>query len=416
MKNIFKISIGVFVIIIIAGTLIFTQNLAKKIKEREMEVLSLYIEIYKSFFDSLNSESQEGLTDDTAMLNLMIEKVTPTISSPFIFTDENDKPIKPYETWSLNIDFSHIKTNAHDSDVFINNKLAEMKEQYKPFLVKDQPGKDGKVIQKLYYMHSDLVSQLRWVPITGLFIILGLMSLAYLAFSYFKKSEESLVWVGMAKEAAHQLGTPLSSLMAWQEILRYGKDNPEQIEMTVSEMSKDIDRLNTIAKRFSKIGSIPDRTKVNLAEVLENICRYFDLRLPHLGKNVDLDREFDSVIYALINVDLFAWVIENLLKNSSEAIDDLTGKITIVMYNDDEKIFINISDTGKGMTNKNKRKVFNAGFTTKKRGWGLGLTLTKRIIEEYHEGKIYIKETQLGKGTTFAIELPIYKEVKINEK
>lgn len=392
---------------IIVATLTFTQILVVEIKEREAATLDLYVNIYEQYFSSFTlDDASVSTSDNSDFLQLLIEQVTPSLVAPFIITDENDIPIKPYESWSVNIDLSRIQ--EEDQEVFMKEYVEEMKEIYPPLLVRDRIGDGGKVIQKLYYTNSQLVDLLQWFPLSVLIVIFGLIWFGFIAFSNSKKSEESLVWVGMAKEAAHQLGTPLSSLMAWIEIIRYGADDPEQIEMTVPEMAKDIDRLNTIAKRFSKIGSIPDKEEVNLTEVLANVCRYFELRLPHLGKKIEITKDLESNVIANINVDLIEWVIENLLKNASEAIEDLNGIVHISMFTDkSQKINILVSDTGKGMSNRTKKKIFNAGFTTKTRGWGLGLALTKRIIEEYHNGKIHVKETQVGKGTTFAIALDI---------
>lgn len=391
-------------LIIVVGTLVLTQILMNNIKHREAEILDLYAGVYEYYFSSFTLDNAERTADNSDFLLLLIDKITPSIDAPFIITDENDVPIQPYDAWSVNVDLSGIPEEKQAE--YMQEYVYEMGSNYEPLLVKDRRGPDGKVIQKLYYTHSKLVDILRWFPGVTIILIISLVWFAYIAFNSSRKSEESLVWVGMAKEAAHQLGTPLSSLMAWIEIIRYGKDQPEQIEMTVPEMTKDIDRLNTIAKRFSKIGSVPDREERNLTEIVESVTRYFRTRLPHLGKKVDIRKELQNPVYAQINVDLIQWVIENLLKNAAEAIDDLTGTVTIKMKTDkDGKIIITISDTGKGMSKSIKKKVFKAGYSTKKRGWGLGLALTKRIIEDYHNGRVYIKETQPGVGTTFAIEL-----------
>lgn len=237
----------------------------------------------------------------------------------------------------------------------------------------------------------------------ALFIFIG-----YMAFSSIRRSEESRVWVGMAKEAAHQLGTPLSSLFAWLEILKINKNIPESIESTVSEMKSDLDRLNKITTRFSKIGSAPENRLMDIAAFIDNVCQYFERRLPHLGKKIEIIKNLEfNTYFASLNDELFEWVIENLLKNAAEAIEDRNGTVLISVYkNVRKKIVISVKDDGKGMTSKIKRQVFYPGFTTKKRGWGLGLSLSKRIIEDYHNGKIYIKESLPGKGTTFIIELP----------
>ncbi|MEI6090995.1 MAG: HAMP domain-containing sensor histidine kinase [bacterium] len=403
-KNITKAVLFVIASVLIVATLLTTYNLSNTIQKREMNILDLYANIYEYYFKPTNDIDLES-SQNSDILLLLINDITPKIDNPFIFTDENDVPLEPYDIWSVNVGLEKVKEK--DQKQYMIDYVAKMKRTYEPFLVKDGASDSAKVIQKLYYYHSSLVDRLRWFPLAALVIILGIIWIGYFAFSYFRKNTESLVWVGMAKEAAHQLGTPLSSLMAWIEIIKYGKDDPEQIEMTTIEMAKDIDRLNTIAKRFSKIGSKPELEIANVTEVLENICRYFEMRLPHLGRKIEIIRKLDKAVDIPINIELFAWVIENLLKNAAEAIEDVNGTVTIVMDSTiKNKLMIYIKDSGKGMSKANKNKVFNAGFTTKKRGWGLGLTLTKRIIEEYHDGKIFIKETAIGKGTTFAIELP----------
>ncbi len=403
-KNLIKTILLIAGVTVIVGTLYLTQILMQNIRERETDLLDLYASIYEYYLSSFTLDESGSVSDNSETLYILVEKMNPALNVPVIITDENDVPISPYNSWSMNIDLSDIPEEEQGD--FMQRYVYEMGKIYPPLLVKDGKGENGKVIQKFYYTDSNLVGLLQWFPIAVIVVIMGLLWFAYIALSNSRKSEESLVWVGMAKEAAHQLGTPLSSLMAWIEIIRYSKDEPEQIEMTIPEMTKDIERLNTIAKRFSKIGSVPDKEEVNLTELIENVCRYFELRLPHLGKKVDILNDLERQVMASINVDLIEWVIENLLKNASEAIEDLSGKVTVVMFKDNNNIIhIRVNDTGKGMTKRTKNKIFNAGFTTKKRGWGLGLALTKRIIEEYHNGKIYVKETQLGKGTTFAIEL-----------
>jgi hypothetical protein len=398
---------------IVVTTLFLTRSLTEKIKKREAQTLSLYVSMYEYYIGSLTLESTDpdGTGNDSDFLLLLIDEIIPSIDSPFILTDANDMPLPPYESWSLNIDLKDIPEDEQEE--FMVRYVDKMKASYEPLLIKDRPGDDGKVMQKLYYTHSSLVDMLSWFPVAAIIVVLGLVWLAYTAFNSSRKSEESLVWVGMAKEAAHQLGTPLSSLMAWIEIIRFGKDEPEQIEMTIPEMTKDIERLNTIAKRFSKIGSVPDKEESNLTDLLEGVGRYFQTRLPHLGKQVDIRTDLESPVYAQINVDLIQWVFENLLKNAAEAIDDLSGTVEMKMFTEKGgKIKILVCDTGKGMTKRVKNRIFRAGFTTKKRGWGLGLALTKRIIEEYHDGRIYVKESQPGVGTTFAIELDANIEKK----
>ena len=211
----------------------------------------------------------------------------------------------------------------------------------------------------------------------------------------------------MSKEAAHQLGTPLSSLLAWLEILRTNNEDKQLIDRTINEMEQDVDRLNVIANRFSKIGSQPKRTDLVVAEEIERVCKYFDSRLPNLGRKVIIERELDYSLRANLNSDLIAWVLENLIKNATEAIEKKDGLIKIDLEPLTKGgVTIVVSDNGKGMSAKEKKRVFQPGYTTKMRGWGLGLSLSKRIIEEYHNGKLYVRESTPGVGTTFVLEIP----------
>jgi signal transduction histidine kinase len=215
----------------------------------------------------------------------------------------------------------------------------------------------------------------------------------------------------MAKEAAHQLGTPLSSILAWIEIMKMNSADPELIEEYLGEMQNDIDRLNKITIRFSKIGSMPEMKKENLADLIDFVTVYFEKRLPNLGKRIQIKKKLDHSIETKLNHDLMEWVFENLIKNAAESIDSKDGLVEISLNNSKKSILIQVKDNGKGMSNFIRRQVFNPGFTTKKRGWGLGLSLTKRIVEEYHKGRIYIKESVPGKGTIFIVELPHHEQI-----
>lgn len=385
---------------IIIAVIWITQSIVDELIEREKDQIELYGKIFEYYSDFETKDPDDFL--------FLIDAYTQTITFPVITTHADDEPYEPYEIWTLNIELEKY-SDKEAQKKYMEDKVREMSINYPPIIVRD---KDGKVIHKFYYTHSELVDRLRYFPLIAILIIALFGIIAYVAFSMSRRSEQSKVWVGMAKEAAHQLGTPLSSLLAWMEILKYSKDDPDSIDDTIKEMQNDISRLNTITTRFSKIGSSPEKEVLNISKLLENVCLYFEKRLPHLGKKVDILRSFNEHIEAEVNSELFAWVIENLLKNAAESIEDKKGKIHIYLRLIPEKrIYIYVKDTGKGMSSQVKRQVFNPGFTTKKRGWGLGLSLTKRIIEEYHGGKIYIKESIPGEGTTFVIEIPASKQV-----
>ena len=236
--------------------------------------------------------------------------------------------------------------------------------------------------------------------IASLFIFVG-----YIGFSYIKRNEQSNIWVGMARETAHQLGTPLSSMMGWVEIMKLQPQPTMKLTETISEMENDLLRLNKIADRFSKIGSKPDLREEELSEVVKGVILYFQKRIPQMGKRVDIIIEPTDPVHAKINRELFEWVLENLVKNGLDAMEDGKGKISFRLLRLNGAPVIDVTDTGKGIDAAYRKDIFRPGFSTKKRGWGLGLSLSKRIIETYHKGKLSVKESKLGIGTTFRIKL-----------
>ena len=257
--------------------------------------------------------------------------------------------------------------------------------------------------QLVHYGESPLARMIRRFPfvqlgVVGLFILVG-----YLGFSYVRRSEQSNLWVGMAKEAAHQLGTPLSSMMGWIELLRLGDDAPPTASVA-DELEHDVDRLRRVADRFEKIGSVPDLTRQPVAPVLHAVGDYMRRRLPTRGEGIRLTVEVAPGLEAAMNAELFEWVIENLLKNAIDAMD-AGGTLSVIAYADGSDVVIDVSDTGKGMDRATARHVFRPGFSTKRRGWGLGLSLSRRIVEAYHGGTLQVATTRPGEGTTFRIVL-----------
>jgi len=311
-----------------------------------------------------------------------------------------------YSEYVLNITLNP-KQKPWQQRAYLKALLKEMSarsKDYPPISVIQES--DGTVLQKLHYTQSNIITYIKYFPWVAIFVMMVFIIIGYMAFNYFRRSQESKVWVGMAKEAAHQLGTPLSSILAWIEIMKMNSSDQNMIEEYLGEMQNDIDRLNKITVRFSKIGSLPEMKKENLAELIEFVTVYFEKRLPNLGKKIGIQKNLDFSIVTMLNHDLMEWVFENLIKNAAESIDSKDGIVEISLYNTRKMIQVQVRDNGKGMSNFIRRQAFNPGFTTKKRGWGLGLSLTKRIVEEYHKGRIYIKESIPGKGTTFIVELP----------
>ena len=259
--------------------------------------------------------------------------------------------------------------------------------------------------QRLYYKESNLLTQLRYFPFFQLGLIGAFIIIGYLAFSSARKAQENRVWVGMAKETAHQLGTPISAIIGWIEHMKMIREEDEEILEVAAELRNDVTRLELVADRFSKIGSEPELKQINVYDEIEKCRVYMERRAPRKVKFNFPDPTANAAINFNINPHLFDWVIENLLRNALDAMNG-KGEISATIYEDKNDVFIDISDTGTGIPANKFKSVFNPGFTTKKRGWGLGLSLAKRIIEKYHTGKIFVKKSEENKGTTFTIQLP----------
>ena len=292
------------------------------------------------------------------------------------------------------INYVNIDNVPEDKTEFFRKKIAGFRTKNRPIeLMLDDER------QYIYYDNSILLKYLEEFPYVQFALVAAFLLICFWAFTSDKKSEQNLVWVGLSKETAHQLGTPISSLLAWEEILKTQGIN----ENILSEINKDISRLRTISERFSKIGSAPIIKEENIVEVVENSIAY--LRKRTSNKVNYTVAHTSEVIAAAINIPLFEWVIENLCKNAVDAMGGI-GEISFNIQSSGGNVLIDIKDTGKGIAKKHFKDVFKPGFTTKQRGWGLGLSLAKRIVEEYHHGRIYVKASEPGQGTTFRIELP----------
>lgn len=381
---------------IIIAIIIFLQFLINDLIEKEQKLIKVSALIYREIAASINEENAK--IDE---LFELLEQVNKNITFPLILTNSDDQPNYPYEKNSLNIKFE-TELSSEEKTNYMKSLVEEMAKSYEPILVKDN---SGNILMKLYYTHSTIVDILNIFPFIVIFSVGGLIILSYVIFNDIRKNQESMVWVGMSKEAAHQMGTPLSSLLAWIEILKLQDD--KEVNETVAEMEKDVIRLNIIANRFAKIGSTPELQRVDIAELIDNAKLYFQRRLPHLGKKISIKGNYNEKSYKVyLNPELFTWVLENLIKNAAEAIEKAQGEITIDVYRLGSKLEILVKDNGKGMTKQVRKSVFSPGYTTKRRGWGLGLSLSRRIIEQYHKGKIFIKDSQPNIGTTFQIDLP----------
>ena len=325
-----------------------------------------------------------SISDLNASVTLPLKVIENNNSIPMILVDEKGDIL-----YTQNLD--SIKSLNPN---FIEKQLAIMKNQNEPITI----SYDGKNKQFIYYKDSDLLNKLTYYPIALILILILFLTVIYLFYSSNKAAETNRLWTGMAKETAHQIGTPLSSLLGWISILKMEKVD----ETYIDEIEKDVYRFNTIANRFSKIGSVPELKSENIISVTNQAFDYLESRS---SKQISFSFKTDEKeIKTKLNKELFGWVIENLIKNAIDAMQG-KGKLQLEISQTQKKVKIIVSDTGKGMPKKLFKQIFKPGFTTKKRGWGLGLSLSKRIVEDYHKGKIFVKKSELGKGTTFQIVL-----------
>jgi signal transduction histidine kinase len=377
-KGVIKVVLLVFAFLIGFFSLWYTNTLVKKLESQEREKIATWANATQL----ITSPEAEG------NLNFLYEIIQANTTIPVILTDSN----------GVVNQFRNIEAFKMENEAWVADKIAEMKKQNEPFEIEFMGGK-----QLIYYENSTLLNQLRIYPYFQLAVIALFLAMSYFAFSYSRTSEQNKVWAGMSKETAHQLGTPISSLMAWLDYLKESDaDVPQNI---ITEMEHDMDRLGLITERFSKIGSEPSLTIYSLYEVIEESVRYINSRTSDKVSISIRDQEKFKEAQVQINKPLFAWVVENLCKN---AVDAMEGEGEIVFSFQgirDTKVLIDISDTGKGVPSNKFKTIFKPGYTTKKRGWGLGLSLVKRIVENYHKGKIYVKSSELDKGTVFRIEI-----------
>jgi signal transduction histidine kinase len=372
-----KIVLVVAAVVIAAASLVTSHFLVSDLKVEEQNKMRVWAEAMRSLNEA----------DENTDLNLVLKVIDENNTIPVIVTDENGT-VQVYRNVKLNA------VNEADSI----QKLANMSEQWK---------RNGRIVRidlynsafiEVAYDESLMIKRLQTYPYVQLGVVLLFVIVAIFALLTSKKAEQNKVWVGLSKETAHQLGTPISSLMAWTEILR--ETYPD--DTLIPEMDKDIKRLQLIADRFSKIGSLPEPVPTSLKDVVENVVEYMDRRTSRKVVIETLLPEKDITVR--LNQSLFEWVIENLCKNAVDAMEG-AGRITIRVMEWQHGAVVEVGDTGKGIKKKNLDDVFRPGFTTKKRGWGLGLSLARRIVEEYHNGRIYVKHSEVGVGTTFRIEL-----------
>ena len=374
-KNLWKFILFVFAILIGAATLWYTEGFLNELRQEEIKKVN-------QFGHAMNNIIHDDSSCEIFFEQEIIESNT---SIPIILVGQDGNVVN-----SKNVDAKRLQDKA-----WLDSKLQEMRLQAEPIEVDLGAGQK----QYIYYQNSILLTKLRYYPIVLLVVMSLFIIIAYIAFSNARKAEQNQVWNGLAKETAHQIGTPLTSLMGWLELLR----NKEENSTMVTEMEKDITRLNTITQRFSKIGSQPSIKQQDVVEVVRNSVDYLKNRSP---RKIEIRSELpDGQISAELNKELFEWVIENLIRNAIDALDGEKGNITVSLTETNRSVRIDVKDSGKGIPQNKFKTVFRPGYTTKSRGWGLGLSLAKRIIEEYHNGRIYVAASEIGAGTTFRIQL-----------
>ena len=375
-----KILLVLMAIMIAIASLVASHLLTKDLYEEEHKKVEIWAEAMRTL----------NMDDENSGMNLVLKVIEDNTTIPVIVLDAHG---------GVQI-FRNIEVKANNYNDSIQ-KIAvmgnSMKNAGRSIRISIGDASKNDFID-VCYDDSVMLKRLATYPYVQLGVVLIFVIIAIFALLTSKRAEQNKVWVGLSKETAHQLGTPISSLMAWTEVLKesYPADD------LIPEMDKDVKRLQLIADRFSKIGSLPEPVPSSLNEVMDHVIDYMDRRTSNKVKMVKVFPPEDIIVK--INASLFEWVIENLCKNAVDAMEG-SGKITLFMNDEGERIAIEVSDTGKGIRKKDIANVFRPGFTTKKRGWGLGLSLAKRIVEEYHHGKIWVKSSEVGKGTTFRIEL-----------
>lgn len=448
-----KLGMIIFAGLIAIASLAYTHRLVDRLREREQSVIQLWADAqaqvaqaqqrsvnpYRSELRSLQAfldRVERGTVDvplrsaeleryrkalawaesmpPTGELNFILDEILEPnpFGVPAIITDSTSQ--QPIFWRNVDVPESLGSLSAQDSLRALQQLRqirAEMDQAYAPIPIEitfpeTASAPATTLRQYVHYDDSPLVKELHLYPyvqllFVGLFILVG-----YLGFSYVRRSEQSSLWVGMAREAAHQLGTPISSLMGWIEILRLPDLDHTQRTEAVDEIEKDADRLRRVANRFSDIGSMPRMKTMSLAPVVRHTADYIRRRMPQQGEPVQLRVEVSAALQAPVNEELFAWVIENLLKNALDAIDEDGGVIEVTGYRQDGWARVEVRDTGCGIERREWANVFRPGFSTKQRGWGLGLSLARRIVEDYHGGSLTLVDSKVGKGSTFRIELP----------
>ena len=375
-----KILLVLAAIFIAVASLLISHSLIRDLAQQERSKMEVWAEAMRTLSEA----------DDSADLSLVLKVLDENNTIPVVVLGK-DGMVTEYRNVKISA------SNKSDSVKYVNKVAQQMKAAGQVIRIPLANNHNDYI--EVCYDESLMLRRIAIYPYIQLGVVMLFVVVAIFALLTSKRAEENKVWVGLSKETAHQLGTPISSLMAWLAILKESYPN----DKLLPELDKDVQRLQLVADRFSKIGSIPEPVPASMNEVLDHVVDYMDRRT---SKKIQMIADFpDEDIIIKMNASLFEWVIENLCKNAVDAMGGECGQIVLHLEQLENKVVVEISDTGKGIKKKNIKNVFRPGFTTKKRGWGLGLSLAKRIVEDYHHGKIFVKSSELGKGTTFRIEL-----------
>jgi len=423
-------TILIFLLVVIGlGSFIYTQILVSQLRKKERLSVQLWAKAIAYNGSPQNESIRQELKDVTRDIAAsqeiprekkvrwidVIDRSEADLANAAVDFVTNELIIKNrFEIPSVLTDSSRVVLNTRNIEQKKVNEatLKHLEEMNHPITIEIGNG-SRRQKQYVFYGESSTITLLRYLPYLQFSLLAVFLTLAYYSWSSIRRNEQSSLWVGMAREAAHQLGTPISSLMGWIALLRDSLDDEQNLNIT-HELSMDVKRLQKVADRFNKIGSEPELKEARLEPSLREVLRYMEMRKPKVGKQIHFIEHIDTETKLRLNPDLFQWAIENLIKNSLDALETnkTNPEISISTQKLEDLLIIEISDTGKGIEKKYLKEIFRPGYSTKKRGWGLGLSLTRRIIEEYHSGKLTVASSTPGQGTTFRIELPLMHAIE----
>lgn len=390
-----KVFLFIAAVAIILGLLWHSYQIVNGLRAEARNILLFYAQFYARAANE---------ADDTS-LNFIFDQIIKRTEFPIILASADGEPVgwKGIEVPSDSVHSPKARREVRDI-------MAVMKREADPIPITYQNPVSGRsdTLNYLYYGDSRRIKQLQMLPYIEISVVALFILVGFVGFNSIRRSEQQFIWVGMAKETAHQLGTPISSLLGWIELLREQVSANRAAHATVDEMQRDVERLSKVASRFSQIGSRADLKEQDAVALAEEVARYFRSRLPQMRREVSIVVAHGQVPPVPMNRDLFEWVLENLVRNALDAIESSRGEIHIIIQPAPEKsrrVIIDVQDNGRGIEPANRKNIFRPGFSTKKRGWGLGLSLAKRIVEEYHHGKLFVKESRVGEGTTMRVVL-----------